>query len=145
MTRIVTRSEDETVALGRKTAHRLKPGDVVAFYGDLGSGKTRFIKGICQGLGVQEHVASPTFTIVNEYRVGSLMICHFDFYRVQSVPEILDLGFEEYLNSDAISLIEWAEKARLLLPANRYEIRMRLGQNEQSREITIDECADVPA
>ncbi len=145
MRKIVTRSETETVSLGAEMARSLKPGAVVAFYGDLGAGKTRFIKGICRGLGVQEHVASPTFTIVHEYRVGALGICHFDFYRVKSTAEIMDIGFDEYVNSDRICLIEWAEKARELLPPNRYDVWMRLGADDESREIAIEEVTEVAA
>jgi len=143
--KVVTHSERETIALGAEMAAVLKPGDVVAFYGDLGSGKTRFIKGICQGLGVQEHVASPTFTIVHEYCVGDLRICHFDFYRMKSIAEIHDIGFGEYVNGDGICLIEWAEKARELLPPHRYEVTMQLGVNESSREVTIEEMSEVAA
>lgn len=129
--------------LGVETARALKPGDIVALYGDLGAGKTRFIKGVCQGLGVRDHVASPTFTIVNEYHAGALNVYHFDFYRVKSIAEILDIGFEEYINGDGICLIEWAEKSRQLLPSHRYDVSMKLGKDEQSREIAIEDgCAE---
>lgn len=140
-----TFSEMETIALGCEIAKQLVRGDVVTLSGELGTGKTRLIKGICQGLGVHEHVASPTFTIVNEYRVEGLMIYHFDFYRVKSLLEILDLGFEEYVSGDGICLIEWAEKAREILPLQRFSIRMGFGKNEWERHVEIDENVEVEA
>ena len=131
--------------VGKNFARRLLPGDVVACYGDLGAGKTRFIKGICEGLGVQEHVASPTFIIVNEYRSGVLHVCHFDFYRLQSLDELREIGFEEYLNSDTICLIEWAEKVAEALPHKRYDVHLRFGREMSSRQITIEENIGISA
>lgn len=98
---------------------------------------------MCSALGVREHVASPTFTIVNEYNVEGRCIYHFDFYRVDSAREIFDLGVEEYFNSGGISLIEWAEKARQFLPPHRYEIRLELGDDRNSRSITVDEILEA--
>ena len=114
--------------------------------GELGSGKTRFIKGICKGLGVTEHVASPTFTIVNEYYLAGTAIYHFDFYRVESLVEIREIGFDEYLSSsDAICLIEWADRVREILPPRRYDVHIRLGKDNDTREIIIDELVEVKA
>ncbi|MBI1804016.1 MAG: tRNA (adenosine(37)-N6)-threonylcarbamoyltransferase complex ATPase subunit type 1 TsaE [Ignavibacteriae bacterium] len=139
-----TLSEDETIRYGEEFAGALLPGDVVAVIGDLGSGKTCFIKGICKGLGVTEHVASPTFTIVNEYHKGDLAVYHFDFYRVLSLREVHEIGFEEYLSSgDAICLIEWADRVLELLPPRRYDVRMRLGEKNQAREIVITAGAGI--
>ena len=137
MQSVTTHGEDETRELGSTFARGLRRGDLVALYGDLGSGKTRFVQGICRGLGVQEHVASPTFTIVNEYPAAGLMIYHFDFYRIESLKEIRDIGFEEYAGGRAICLIEWAEKAQELLPDGRYDVQMKLGRSQDTREITI--------
>lgn len=145
MSKFVTHNEQQTVNLGRHFAlRRLKKGDVVALYGDLGSGKTRFIKGICEGLGVREHVASPSFTIVNEYAYPGGRVFHFDFYRVMSTAEILDVGFEEYLSRDGICVIEWADRAEELLPEQRFNIRFVLGEKEIDREITIEQTVEVP-
>lgn len=141
----VTHTEKETARLGEDLARSLEGGDVVACYGDLGSGKTRFIQGICKGLGVKEHVASPTFTIVNEYDAPRARVIHFDFYRIRSMSEILDLGFEEYIASGGICLIEWAEKAGDLLPEKRYEVRLALGEDQDTRTVAIRECRGVPA
>jgi tRNA threonylcarbamoyladenosine biosynthesis protein TsaE len=135
--RYETHGEAETFALGRRFAESLKGGDVVATYGTLGSGKTKFIQGICGGLQVGAHVVSPTFTIVNEYAGRLLNVYHFDFYRVGSLKEITDLGFEEYLSGSGVCLIEWAEKAKALLPPARYDVEFALGPGPSDREITV--------
>ena len=140
-----THTEDETINLGIVFAQSLNRGDVVALYGDLGSGKTRFIQGVCKGLGVHEHVASPTFTIVNEYTVGDLRIYHIDFYRIRSLKEVQDVGFEDYINDGGICLVEWADKGQELLPPRRYEIFLMLGADELTREITITHIVEVSA
>lgn len=139
----ISHNERDTISLGKRFGLQLKPGDVVAVYGELGTGKTRFIKGICEGLGVHEHVASPTFTIVNEYRFPGGTVYHFDFYRVNSTQEIRDVGFEEYANSDGVCLIEWADRAKELLPGRRYDVLLTLGDNENERAITIGEPTEV--
>src|SRR3974390_3491687 len=115
-----TGSVEETIALGEGFSKKLKEGNVVALFGDLGTGKTHFIKGICRGLGVHEHVASPTFTIVNEYDARGIKICHFDCYRIQSEKEMTDIGFDEYIFNSNICLIEWADRIENLLPPVRY-------------------------
>src|SRR5262245_34034958 len=111
MKQYVTQSEAETCDLGTRFAASLKGGDVVEAYGTLGSGKTKFIQGICRGLNIHAHVVSPTFTIVNEYSADAINVYHFDFYRVVSLREIAEIGFEEYVSRGGICLIEWAEKA----------------------------------
>jgi tRNA threonylcarbamoyladenosine biosynthesis protein TsaE len=131
--------------LGRSFARTLIPGDVVAVFGDLGSGKTRFIKGICAGLGVKEHVASPTFTIVTEYSSKWGSIFHFDFYRIESLNEIFGIGFDEYLTRGGICLIEWAEKALPLLPDDRFDVRLELGRAENDRIVSIQRTKEVVA
>jgi tRNA threonylcarbamoyladenosine biosynthesis protein TsaE len=140
-----TYSEDETILAGIKFAKRLTSGSVVALFGDLGTGKTRFIKGICNGLGVQEHVASPTFTIVNEYTCNTVKIFHFDFYRIKSVIEIKEIGFDEYIYNDGVCVIEWADRVQELLPLNRFDVHLSLGENEFTREISIEDIIEVPA
>jgi len=140
-----TSSEEETIRHGTEFARQLKRGDVVALTGDLGTGKTRFIQGICKGLGVREHVASPTFTIVNEYDANDVPVYHFDFYRVNSLAEIRDIGFEEYIRGDGICLIEWAEKTKELLPEQRYDVCLSLGEDEHTRKITIEKIVEVEA
>lgn len=132
-------SAEQTAALGERIARLLFPGDVVGFFGELGSGKTRLIQGICRGLGCREIVSSPTFIIINEYH-GRYPIYHFDLYRIESEQEIFDLGYEEYLYGAGICLIEWAERMPTLLPEERLEIHLQNlfqpGQ-ENWREIAI--------
>ncbi len=139
-----TYNEQETIGAGNRFAGMLRSGDVVACYGDLGSGKTRFIKGVCEALRVRDHVASPTFTLINVYRAPSLRIFHFDLYRITSSNELFDLGFEEYMNGDGICLIEWAEKADSFLPPERYDVHFRLGATENERELIITRGASIP-
>jgi tRNA threonylcarbamoyladenosine biosynthesis protein TsaE len=145
MPEFTTHNEQETIAAGKEFGAGLAPGSVVALFGDLGAGKTRFIKGICEGLGIQKHVSSPTFTIVHEYPIPAGTIYHFDFYRVRSLQEIIDLGFEEYFHADSICLIEWAEKGQSLLPANRFEVYMDIGNDPDTREIRIEEVVQEHA
>jgi tRNA threonylcarbamoyladenosine biosynthesis protein TsaE len=109
MIRILSRSAEETEAAGRAFAGRLVPGDVVALTGTLGSGKTRFVAGVCDGLGVSGHIASPTFTIINEYPAPFGLVAHIDMYRIRNLNEVADLGVEEYFNSRCICLIEWVK------------------------------------
>ena len=118
-------------------AQKLTAGSVVALFGDLGSGKTRFAKGISRGLGVKETVASPTFTIVNEHRDGRLPLFHFDFYRVRSIAELEEIGFDEYIFGDGVCVLEWADMILPRLPEHRFDVQCVLGTNETERIITI--------
>jgi len=113
--KITTKSEIETEQLGFEFAKNLIPGDKIALYGDLGSGKTEFVKGICDYFKVEEIVTSPTFTIINKYTATTsdepLNIYHIDLYRIEKEKELIEIGFSEYLNdNNAITIIEWAEK-----------------------------------
>ena len=116
-----SRSREASLAFARRIAEGLKPGAVVAFYGDLGSGKTTLIQGFCEVLGVEEPVTSPSFTIVQEYS-GCCPVYHFDFYRLSSREEVAAIGFEEYLSPDSICFIEWPEAAEDLLPPSTLRI-----------------------
>jgi tRNA threonylcarbamoyladenosine biosynthesis protein TsaE len=111
----VTASIEETLELGRKMSLELKPGDVIALSGVLGAGKTCLVKGIALGLGIGEPVTSPTFTIIQEYD-GRIPLYHIDLYRITDPAELDDLGIEEYLHGDGVTVIEWPEKAASLLP-----------------------------
>jgi tRNA threonylcarbamoyladenosine biosynthesis protein TsaE len=107
---ITTQSEEETAALGRELAGTLRAGDVVLLHGDLGAGKTAFVRGLAEGLGVaREEVSSPTFTLVQEYRGGRLTLFHVDLYRLNDPREVDDLGLDE-IAADGVLAIEWAEK-----------------------------------
>ncbi len=137
-----TRSTEETLQIARQFARTLQRGDIVALVGDLGAGKTQFVKGICEGLGVSLPVASPTFVLLHRYfgkdPAGmELVIHHLDLYRVGSSSEIFDLGFEEFLYGDGISLIEWADRLGDLLPDRRVDVHITLGESEEERGIAI--------
>ncbi len=104
----ITNNESETEALGAAIAEKLPGGSVVAMYGDLGSGKTAFVRGMARGMGLRCRVSSPTFTIVNEY-LGERELIHFDMYRLGSAEELFDIGWEDYLNRGAVCAVEWSE------------------------------------
>lgn len=106
---ITMHSADETQALGQRLAKRLLPGDVIAYFGDLGAGKTALTRGIAQGLGVTDLVTSPTYTIVNEYLTGRIPLFHFDMYRLGSSDELFDIGWEDYLARGGVCAVEWSE------------------------------------
>jgi tRNA threonylcarbamoyladenosine biosynthesis protein TsaE len=104
----ISKSEQETMEIGKNFAHFLTPGTVIAMYGDLGAGKTAFIRGVAAGLGLSARVSSPTFTIVNEY-LGPIPLFHFDMYRLNSKEELFDIGWEDYLERGGICAVEWSE------------------------------------
>ena len=109
---------------------------ILLFYGEMGVGKTTFIKAFCAALGVEDTVSSPTFSIVNEYQSTKGIIYHFDFYRLKNQTEALDLGLEEYLDSGNYCLIEWPEKIPDLLPENYVHISLKI-RPDQQRKLTI--------
>ncbi|MEO0082953.1 MAG: tRNA (adenosine(37)-N6)-threonylcarbamoyltransferase complex ATPase subunit type 1 TsaE [candidate division WOR-3 bacterium] len=134
---LITDSPEQTITFGEKIGGKLQPGDIVAFYGELGSGKTTMIKGICLGLGVKEQflVKSPSFIMINEYK-GKFPIYHIDLFRVKTEEELLSIGFDDYLEGNGICLIEWAEKAERYLPRNTIKIELRYLSNYE-RKILI--------
>ncbi len=121
---IVTRSAEETRIVGASLAPMLTPGDVVSLGGDIGAGKTVFVQGLAAALGVRHRVTSPTFTLVHEYE-GRFRLVHVDVYRLESFQEVIDLGFEELLDPEAIMLVEWGEAVAPLLPQKYLEIDIR--------------------
>ena len=121
---VTTTSPEETRIVGASLAPTLLPGDVISLSGDLGAGKTVFVQGLASAMGVQEPVTSPTFTIVHEYE-GRYPIIHMDVYRLDSFQEVLDLGFEELLDPQAILLVEWGEAVTPLFPRSYLEIEIR--------------------
>ncbi len=134
---VTTTSPAETTDLGRSFASRLHPGDVVALLGDLGTGKTRFVMGVCDALGARGHVASPTFTLINEYPAPFGAVVHIDMYRIGSRGELRELGVEEYFDDRHVCLIEWAEEVLDLLPPKYYRVELGYGAREQERTIRI--------
>src|SRR4051812_4413209 len=117
---------NDTLAWGRSLANTLRPGDVIALTGTLGAGKTHAAKGIVAALGSAAEVSSPTFTLVHEYPGARLPVYHFDFYRLEVPQEVLNIGWDDYLDSEGVVLVEWADKFPELMPANtrwfRFEI-----------------------
>ena len=132
-------SAKETENIARSFAKTLKKGDVICLSGDLGAGKTAFTAGLAKGLGVNEYVSSPTFTILNCYD-GDLSLYHFDVYRISKSDELFDIGFDEYISGDGVSVIEWAEMIEDILPLPRYEVKIikNLDIHDDYREISIE-------
>jgi tRNA threonylcarbamoyladenosine biosynthesis protein TsaE len=112
----ISNSADETIAAGHSYARNACKGDVFALTGDLGAGKTQFVKGFVAGLGSSADVTSPTFVLVHEYEDGRLPVYHFDFYRLDNSEAVLRLGFDDYVFGDGVSLIEWADRYSDLIP-----------------------------
>jgi tRNA threonylcarbamoyladenosine biosynthesis protein TsaE len=137
----ITHSPDETRALGARLAQALRGGDVVAFTGDLGAGKTAFVSGMAQGLGIDERVTSPTFTIVNEYEGGRLPLFHFDMYRLGSADELFDIGWEDYLARGGVCAVEWTENVAEAIEPDAVRVSIRRGDDESSRVIEIQGVA----
>ena len=133
---VVSRSPEETRAIGARLGERLGPGAVVGCIGELGAGKTCFLQGLAAGLGVTSPVTSPTFVLVNHYR-GRLPVYHLDAYRTASLGELLDLGVEEMFHGDGVTIIEWADKLLPLLPPAALIVRIA-GLGDEPREIVIE-------
>lgn len=139
-----TTSTEQTIALGKMVATYLEPGDVILLDGDLGAGKTHFVKGLALGLGIDTDVTSPTFTILNNYPKTALagpsirQLNHFDVYRVHDEDEILDLGFEEMIYGEDISVIEWSSLIPGILPENTLTVNIQHGSSPQDRTIYIN-------
>ncbi|MCI8680583.1 MAG: tRNA (adenosine(37)-N6)-threonylcarbamoyltransferase complex ATPase subunit type 1 TsaE [Oscillospiraceae bacterium] len=134
----LTHNEIETEALGETLARRLGPGDVVAYRGDLGAGKTAFTRGLARGLGCTGRVTSPTFTVVNEYE-GRLPLFHFDLYRLEGEDALYDIGWEDYLDRGGVCAVEWSERAEAALPRETVWVSIRrCAESEDWRRITIE-------
>ena len=136
MSEYITNSERETEEIGRRFAEKLPGGTVVAMYGDLGAGKTAFVRGMARGLGLSCRVSSPTFTIVNEY-LGDRELIHFDMYRLSGADELFDIGWEDYLNRGAICAVEWSENVEDAFFGD--ETRVTIEKlSDTGRKITIE-------
>ncbi len=129
-------SEDDTRKLGLEIAEAAEPGDVVALIGNLGTGKTALTKYIAEGLGINDEIISPTFTIVKEYRSGRIPLFHFDVYRLADGDELLDTGAEDYLDGNGLSVVEWADIVADVLPADSLVISLEYAEGN-SRMATI--------
>lgn len=134
---ITTRAPDQTKLWGERLGRCLEKGDIVCLIGGLGVGKTLFGQGIAKGLEVcDEYVTSPTFLILKEYHKARLPLFHFDLYRLKSITELYDLGYEEYFFGDGVTIIEWAEKAEELIPSEYLRVEI-IWVNQNTREINF--------
>jgi tRNA threonylcarbamoyladenosine biosynthesis protein TsaE len=131
----ISKSAEETVAAGRTYGSDARKGDVFALSGDLGAGKTQFVKGFVAGLGSKADVTSPTFVLVHEYGDGRLPVYHFDFYRLENREALSRLGFDDYIFGDGVSLIEWADRYSDLIPSHAKWLSFEL-RDENTRVIS---------
>jgi tRNA threonylcarbamoyladenosine biosynthesis protein TsaE len=142
---LISNSPEQTREIGKKLGRILEKGDVVALVGELGSGKTVLTQGLAQGLGVSpdEYISSPSFTIVNQYR-GRMPMFHVDTYRLQGEPEMVALGYEEYFDPAGVTVIEWADKVRRLLPEKHVLLEFTI-VGVESRQIVLSLVGDWPS
>ena len=138
---VVSQCEKDTFELGKKLGENCNPGDIILLNGDLGVGKTVFTKGFGKGLGIDEPICSPTFTIIQEYESGRMPFYHFDVYRISDPEEMYEIGFEEYIEGEGVCFIEWANLIEELLPAQYTEIHIDkdLSKGFDYRLITVEE------
>jgi tRNA threonylcarbamoyladenosine biosynthesis protein TsaE len=141
--KVISRSAEETQALGERLGSRLGRGDVVACIGPLGAGKTCFLQGLARGLGVTADVTSPTFVLVNQYR-GRVPVYHVDAYRTDSLTELVDVGLEEMLHGEGVTIVEWADKLLPLLPPRTVTATIE-GLGDEPRQIDLSGPAEVLA
>ncbi len=134
---MILKDIEQTRELGRKIAAWASPGTVIALIGDLGSGKTALTKAIAEGLGIDENVNSPTFTLVQEYRSGRVPMYHFDVYRIDTVCELDAIDFDEYFYGDGICVVEWANLIEDILPDDAVVICLKYGEKDGSRVVEI--------
>ncbi len=139
---IETNSEKETFELGKKIGQQAKPGEIYTLDGDLGVGKTIFTKGVAAGLGIEEPVNSPTFTIVQIYEEGRMPFYHFDVYRIGDPQEMEEIGYEDYFFGEGVCIIEWANLIEELLPEHAVRVRIEkdLEKGFDYRKISIEEA-----
>lgn len=133
----ISNSVEETEKIGADLAYRISAGSIVAFTGDLGAGKTAFVRGMARGLGIAERVTSPTFTIVNEYIGTEKSLFHFDLYRLYDADELFDIGWEDYLNRGGICAVEWSERASDAM-GNCIRVDIVRGETDDQRIIKIE-------
>jgi tRNA threonylcarbamoyladenosine biosynthesis protein TsaE len=131
-----TRSSGETFGLAARVGTILRAGDVIALAGELGMGKTVFAKGIARALGVDDEVVSPTFTLVREYE-GRLPLVHVDVYRLDHLQELHDVGFDELFGGGAVTVVEWGDRVSALLPAERLDVSLTAGDEDDDRVVTF--------
>ena len=132
----ITRSEEETIALGRSLGERLSGGEIILISGELGAGKTRLVQGIAQGLDTDDNPRSPTFVLVNRH-VGRLVLHHCDLYRLNSAEEVEDLGLMELAEQGDVLAVEWPERGGGVFPSDSLSVHMKRGTNDNERSISF--------
>jgi tRNA threonylcarbamoyladenosine biosynthesis protein TsaE len=132
----ISNSPAETEALGREFARKIDKGDIIALQGELGAGKTHFVKGFVAGIGSGAEVTSPTFTLIHEYSGGRLSVYHFDFFRIEDRQSVERLGLDEYFCGDGVSIIEWADKFPELIPSGAVWVSFAM-ESETRRTISV--------
>lgn len=136
MKQIETKSYEETIEYARKLGEVLKGGEVIAYFGGLGMGKTTFTSGLCEGMGIKAEVSSPTFALVNEY--GTMKkLYHFDMYRISDFDDLCSTGFFDYLDTNAVLAVEWSENIENALPENYIRIEIERGKTDESRILKL--------
>ena len=136
ISQIKSEGPEQTWAAAAALMESLEPGTVIALHGDLGAGKTCFIQGLAVAMGIMDPITSPTYTLIGEYE-GRMKLNHIDLYRLANSVEALGIGLEEYLESDGITAIEWAERAEEILPKSMLHVSIEKGRDEMSRQIEI--------
>lgn len=132
-----SRSPEETRRLAMALSPLLRPGDVISLGGDLGSGKTTFVQGLAVGLGITDRVTSPSFVLMKEYLGGRYPLIHMDVYRLERMQDVVDLGYDEFLDPSHIVVVEWGDMVEPLLPKEHLSIHLRYGQTDSSREVAM--------
>lgn len=142
MIKVCTASEKDTVEIGRILGMLLAGGEVIALNGELGAGKTAFTKGIAMGLGISEYITSPTFALVNEYE-GRVPLYHFDVYRINDEDELIEIGFEDYIYGNGVSVVEWSSLTPRIMPETRVEVSIeKISGNVEMRSICFSFLGD---
>jgi len=137
MLRLISKSAEDTYKIGERLGQLLFPGSIICLTGDLGAGKTAFTQGIGKGMGITEHIVSPTYTIINEYTSGRIPLYHFDVYRLGSSDEMYELGCDEYFYGDGATVLEWADNVDDVIPNEKLWITIRKLENPDEREIVF--------
>lgn len=136
MVKIKLSGLEETKKFGERLGSLLQGGDIICLMGDLGAGKTTLTKSIGKGLGVEDYITSPTFTLINEYK-GRVWVYHFDVYRLEGEDDLLDLGYEDYFYSNGVTIIEWGDKIEGILPEERINLRIEKGEALDDRIVNL--------
>jgi len=143
MVRFISKNTEDTYRIGKKLGKLLFPGSIICLNGDLGTGKTAFTQGIGKGLGVSEHVVSPTYTIINEYTSGRIPLYHFDVYRLGSSDEMYELGCDEYFYGDGVTVVEWADSVEDVIPSERLWVTINKLEEPDQREIIMEATGSI--